>query len=173
MKGVLGITNKSLNERYLGLPLDVGREKNGTFSYIKERIWRRVQGWMEKMLPGRGKGVLIKSIVQAISTYSMSMFKLPRGLCECITSMIRKFWWGSKGGERKTAWVSWDSMCMLKYRGGLGFRDMELFNLWLLARRSWRILQDQESLSSRILKAVYFPAADFIDAEVGTQNWSR
>ena len=62
---------------------------------------------------------------------------------------------------------------MLKYRGGLGFRDMELFNLWLLARRSWRILQDQESLSSRILKAVYFPAADFIDAEVGTQNWSR
>lgn len=124
VKTMLNVTNETLNEKYLGLPSDVGRSKNGAFAYLKDRVWKRVQGYMEKLLAGSGKEVLIKSVVQAIPTYSMSVFKLPRGLCEHITSLIRKFWWGSKAGERKTAWVAWDDMIMPKYKGGLGFRDI-------------------------------------------------
>ena len=88
----------------------MGLANNGVFSYLKDRVWKNMQGWMEKGLAGSGKEVLIKSVVQAIPTYSMALFKLPRGLCQHITSLIRKFWWGSKAGERKIAWVSWESM---------------------------------------------------------------
>jgi hypothetical protein len=97
----------------------------------------------------------------------MALFKLPRGLYQHITSLIRKFWWGSKKGERKTAWVSWDDMSMPKYKGGMGFRDIELFNLALLARQVWRILVESNSLSARILKAVYFPPSDILHASLG------
>lgn len=122
-----------------------------------------------KCLASSGKEVLIKSVVQALPTYSMSLFKLPRGLCEHIAVLIWKFWWGSRAGQRKTAWVSWETMCMPKYKGGLGFRDMEIFNLALLARQAWRLLQDPSSLSARILKSVYYPNSDILAAEVGSR----
>ena len=82
--------------------------------------------------------------------------------------MIRKFWWGSKEGKRETAWVAWDSMVKFKSAGGLGFRDMELFNLALLAKQAWRVLQDPNSLSARVLQSVYYPNSEFLEAELGS-----
>jgi hypothetical protein len=60
--------------------------------------------------------------------------------------------------------VAWKEMTTPKYAGGLGFRDIEIFNLALLAR----ILQNPETLSARILKAIYFPDCGFLDARLGS-----
>jgi hypothetical protein len=162
------VPNETLNEKYLGMPSDIGRSSNGAFKYLKDRIWKSVQGWIEKTMASGGKEVLIKSVAQAIPTFSMSCFKLPRGLCLSINSMLRNFWWGSKEGKRKPNWVSWETMCSPKFCGGLGFRDIELFNLAMLARQAWRILQNPEALSSRIMKASYYPQGEFLDATLGS-----
>ena len=135
MKDSLDVHNESLSEKYLGMPSDVGNSTNGAFKYLKDCVWKRVQGWMEQCLSAGGKEVLIKSVAQAIPTYSMSCFKLPRGLCHHINSLLWNFWWGSSEGKRKTCWVTWDEMIKPKYMGGMGFRDIELFNLALLARQ--------------------------------------
>ena len=168
IKDELDVHNESLSEKYLGMPTDVGASTNGAFKYIKDRVWKKVQGWLEQCLSSGGKEVLIKSVAQAIPTFSMSCFKLPRGLCQHINGLLRNFWWGSKDGKRRTCWVAWDEMIKPKCMGGLGFRDIELFNLALLAKQAWRILMVESSLSARILKAVYFPNVDFLDANLGS-----
>jgi hypothetical protein len=81
VKEILNVPNETLNEKYLGMPSEVGRSKNGAFKYLKDRIWKKIQGWLEILLVVGGKEVLIKSAIQAIHTFSMSCFRLPRGLC--------------------------------------------------------------------------------------------
>ena len=66
---------------------------------------KNFRGWKEKLLSQAGREVSIKAVIQAISTYTMSCFKLPKGLIKELEVMIHKFWWGYSGGSRKTHWV--------------------------------------------------------------------
>jgi hypothetical protein len=71
VKNILQVTNETLNEKYLGMPSNVGRSLNGAFKYLKDRNWKRIQGWIEQILSSGGKEVLIKSVIQAIPTFAM------------------------------------------------------------------------------------------------------
>ena len=55
-----------------------------------------------------------------------------------------------------------------KHMGGMGFRDNELFNLALLSRQAWKLLNETESLSARLLKAIYYPDVSLLQAELGS-----
>jgi hypothetical protein len=84
IKGVLQVFYEALSERYLGMSINVGSSVTSAFSYLKDRVWKKVQGWLEQSLWARGKEVLIKGVDQAISMYSMACFYIPRGLCKHI-----------------------------------------------------------------------------------------
>jgi hypothetical protein len=90
---LLHITRETLNERYLRLPAQVGRSKSGTFAYIKDRIWQRIQGWKEKFLSWAGKEILIKAVAQAIPTFAMGCFNLTKSFCDKVSKMICRYWW--------------------------------------------------------------------------------
>ena len=92
IKGVLGVREIQHCEKYLGLPSLIGKGKRASFNYIKERIWRKLQGWEGKLLSQAGREVLNKAVIQAIPSYTTGCFKLPIGLCNEIEVMIWKFW---------------------------------------------------------------------------------
>ena len=46
----------------------------------------------------------------------------------------------------------------------MGFRDLHNFNLAILAKKGWRLLQQQESLVYKCFKAKYFPHGTFLEA---------
>ena len=59
IKQVLGVPEIKQYEKYLGLPSFVGRRKKASFEFIKEKVWRKLQGWEEKLLSQAGRDVLI------------------------------------------------------------------------------------------------------------------
>ena len=62
-------------------------------------------------------------------------------------------------------WLSKETLCTRKENGGLGFRDLHLFNLAMLARQGWCLLTNPESLCAQVLRAKYFPDGDIMKVQ--------
>jgi hypothetical protein len=55
VKAILSFNKEGHSGRYLGLPVYIGKSKVKTFAYLKEKIWKCIQGWKEKLLSIAGK----------------------------------------------------------------------------------------------------------------------
>ena len=94
IKNLLGAKIMTDCKKYLGLLMVGGRTKTTTFREIQEHVTKRVLGWKEKFISNASHEILIKSIVQSILTYSMSLFRLPKAMCDAINSTLARYWWG-------------------------------------------------------------------------------
>ncbi|KAK2637681.1 hypothetical protein Ddye_025476 [Dipteronia dyeriana] len=110
------IVGGNSQDKYLGLPSMIGRNKRRLINDIKERFWTKIHGWRGNSLYFSGKEVLIKAVAQTMPTYSMSLFKIPSGICKEINSITSKFWWGSSEGKKKISWLSRKHLCIPKKR---------------------------------------------------------
>ena len=94
-------------EKYLGFPMVGGGTKTTTFREIQERATKRVLGWKEKFISKYSREILTKTVAQSIPIYFMSLFRLPKAMCDAINLTLAKYWWGQKYDEKKIHWVSW------------------------------------------------------------------
>jgi ribonuclease HI len=148
----------------LTYPTAVGRSTKESFEFMPTRIRKLIGTWSGREASCAGREVLIKAVAQAVPTYPMSCFLIPKDTCKKMKSVIANYWWGSSADSRKIHWQRWDLLTMPKVEGGIGFRDLELFNLAMLGKQGWRILQNPESLCARILKGRYFHDTNFLQA---------
>lgn len=158
--------------KYLGIPSCWGKSKSETYGYLVERAVKKMQGWKAKELSYGGREIMIKSVVQAIPSYVMSCFLLPIQFCNKVNSHIRRFWWSGDPTESKIHWIKGEELCKPKWQGGMGFRDLRDFNLALLAKQAWRIINNPNAYWVRMLKGIYFPRTDFLNASRGARpSW--
>jgi len=95
----------------------------------------------------------------------LSCFELTIGLCDELSSMIGRWWWSQNNEDNKIHWLAWDKLTLPKNKGGLGFRDLYLFNQAMLARQAWRLLVSPYTLCGQVLKAKYFPNGTILQCE--------
>ena len=142
--------------------LEEGRNKA---SISLKKRFGEITKWEGKLMSQAGREVLIKAAIQAITTFAMGCFKLPFGLCHDIEALIKNFWWGQKGERRKIHWLKWEELTKSKLEGGMGFRDLALFNDSLLAKQAWRLLKNQDSLFYKVFKARFFTKCLIMEAK--------
>jgi hypothetical protein len=160
----LGVHSEALQERYLGMPTEVGRSPTRTFNFLHGCMWKHLNELSDRLASRAGKETLLKSVIQDIPTFVMSCFEIPVANCDSMRKTIANHWWGMENGKRKLHWRSWEWLSTPKALGGMGFRDLPLFNQAMLGRQCWRLLTNQTSLCARVLKARYYPDCDFWDA---------
>jgi hypothetical protein len=79
--------------------------------------------------------------------------------------MIAKFWWSQNDKENKIHWLGWEKLTRSKSMGGLGFRDIHAFNIAMLSKQVWRLIQNPDSLCARLLRAKYYPDGNIFEAK--------
>ena len=123
---------------YLGLPLGARSNSKAFWNPVLSRIEKKLAPWKRKFLNKGGRLVLIKSVLASISSYYVSVFRVPVGVTNKIERYQRSFFWGDGAEKRKVHAVDWKTMCRRKNQGGLGIGRVLDKNSSLLAKWAWR-----------------------------------
>lgn len=68
-----------------------------------------------------GKIVLIKSVLNVVPIYLMSVLKSPKVTIVSLQDTLRDFLWNNnKDDKKKLPLVAWDKVCLPKELGGIG-----------------------------------------------------
>ncbi|XP_024199817.1 uncharacterized protein LOC112203016 [Rosa chinensis] len=167
LAALLGVKCVKEHDRYLGLPMRIGKSKTAIFAYLKERLTKKLVSWKAKILSSAGKEILIKAVAQTMPLYAMNCYLLPKGLCDDIHQLCASFFWGDTDDRKRIHWRSWERLCLTKQEGGMGFKNIYAYNLAMLAKQGWRLITNPDSLIAQLYKARYFPNCSFWEAELG------
>ncbi|KAK2653127.1 hypothetical protein Ddye_012983 [Dipteronia dyeriana] len=149
--------------KYLGVPIIHGRINKGTYKELLEKTQKRLASWKSATLSFAGRMTLIKSVTTSLPVYAMQTVKLPSDLCQKLDHLNRDLLWGHIKEQNVVHLMKWDTVCMPKNKGGLGIKKMELMNQTLLAKASWRNLQNESGLCGDLLRSKYVKKLSIID----------
>ena len=90
---------------------------------------------------------LIKSVLDALPTYMLCLFPLPKSIGKKLKKLRRIFLW--QGNKEKQGYnlVKWEEVTMSKAQGGLGIKNLQK---WL-----WRLCCEDTALWRRFIVEKY------------------
>jgi hypothetical protein len=99
-------------------------------SYIRSRL----AAWKGKMLSIAGRISLIKSVLNSLPLFYMSMFLVLKGIIGSISTIIRKFFLSGNLDTFKICKVAWFKVIQPKSEGGLGLGSLYNKSMTLLLK---------------------------------------
>ncbi|WMV13356.1 hypothetical protein MTR67_006741 [Solanum verrucosum] len=83
----LGCQIATLPTRYLGMPLGAQNKETAVWSEILERCNKKLARWKSQYLSLGGRLTLVKSVLDALPSYMMSLFPIPKNIVKKIDQL--------------------------------------------------------------------------------------
>jgi hypothetical protein len=142
---ILGCKREAFPQMYLGLPLSMNKLQNAAFTPYIAKADRYLVGWQAALLNAMGRSVLVNSVLDS-QLISMCALPLPVGVIAQMDQHRRSFLWSGEGTMTGAqSLVAWERVCWSKDHGGLGIRDLGLFNVCLLLKLLHRLFVAEDS----------------------------
>lgn len=102
------------------------------WQWLIAKLEKRFQSWNHKWLSRAGKLVLIKSILEAIPDYWISIAWIKKGILEKARQLCFKFLWRGHKDHFVMPWIRWERIAIRKPLGGWGSKTFFYFRKrWL------------------------------------------
>ncbi|GJX32724.1 RNA-directed DNA polymerase, eukaryota, reverse transcriptase zinc-binding domain protein [Tanacetum coccineum] len=132
--------------RYLGVPLITKKINATDCKPLIDKVKSRVMDWKNKVLSYSRRHQLITSILSTMQIYWASVFLLPKNVIYEINKLLKGFLWCQGELTKGKAKVSWDSVCKPRDKGGLGIKNLQLWNEVILVKQLWNIISKKNTL---------------------------
>ncbi|XP_022004003.1 uncharacterized protein LOC110901484 [Helianthus annuus] len=146
MMEILGCKRGGFPFVYLGIQVGANMSHVSNWNLVVEVIKARLVSWKAKTLSIGGRLILIKSVLESLPIYYLSLYKAPKTVIDSIESIMRRFLWAGSSEERKIPWVAWDVISSPKKEGGLGVSKLQDVNEALLLKWMWRFRKEGNCL---------------------------
>ncbi|GJU10344.1 RNA-directed DNA polymerase, eukaryota [Tanacetum coccineum] len=141
--------------RYLGVMVGSNMSRHKAWVDVVLKLRSRLSKWKAKTLSIGGRLTLLKSVLGASPLYTMSIFKVPKGVLKEMESIRNSFFIGVDNSDKKITWVAWDKVLASKKNGGLGVSSYFALNRALLCKWIWRFISQEDSLWFHVIQALY------------------
>ena len=115
--------------RYLGVHLSSKRLYVADCKALVEKLTSMIKTWSAKSLFYTARLQLRNSVLMSISSYWCQIFVFPKKMINMINTVCRSFLWFGVSNNSKPRNMSWSKVCKPKKFGGLGIRNLHLWNL--------------------------------------------
>ena len=119
---------------YLGLPMGMRCNVVSVWDGMEERFRRKLANLKRQYISKWQRIKLIRSTLSNLLIYTMSLYRLSKGVKARLEKIQRDFLWGYGNLEKKLHLVNWNTVCSSKEIDGLGIRDLSLINKAFLGK---------------------------------------
>ena len=161
IKRITGFALGAFPFKYLGIPVAASRLTIAQFSPLMDKISDYISAWAGASLSYAGRTELIRSVLQGVECYWLTILPIPTGVRKKITQLCRNFLWSGRATVNKKPLVAWKEVTLPRHEGGLGIRNSKAWNKALISKTLWDIQAKKDSLWVQWIHHIYMSRISF------------
>jgi len=143
--------------KYMGFYLKPNDYKKAGWRWLIGKLEKQILLWSHRWLSRAGRLVLIKSVLEAIPVYFMSLSWIPKGILEAARRLCFAYLWRGNKLNQVMSWVRWERIAQPKALGGRGLKNIFLFSKALAGKVGWRLISTTSLWTSVIYQKYITP----------------